>query len=431
MQQKFEETLRNLIPNTLSKESTLSGLQKKGELLREGLGLWKITKNVLFLFVLAFILINYFKISTLIVIILIGTEIFTTVVAGYIKIRSIIAVYAIKTQDNAKSYRAILITSEYYELIKSVFGVVASIISITIVALFFSGEISNFVIQNIPFQSVWLKYSILIFVIFRLFDFILRFVRYGWIKNLEEYDDFAKVNQEYQMIDKKLKLIQSVPSMSIVVLILFLIDIPYYIPSIFGGFMILIIILSIIELKRIKNISFDNKNTSTPSTQYTITEYADEQITGSIFGVLKTASGFKDIFKPFGMSILGSGKMYYPENTLLITNFRILLIQVPVTGGEKVVGETDYVTNNFFFNRGEIRQNGEELLKTNSLSQILKLTTNDILYQDIKSLTLKQMQIIIEKITGEKLSYVFMDKEYLDPLKHLCQLYLKERFIVV
>jgi len=129
--------------------------------------------------------------------------------------------------------------------------------------------------------------------------------------------------------------------------------------------------------------------------------------------------------------VLGSGKTYYPENTLLITNYRILLIQVPITGGNKIVGETDYVPQNFFFNRGELRQKGEELLKTNSLPQILKLATNDVLYNDIKTLTLKQTQIIIEKVSGEKLSYVFMDREYIDSLKQLFQLYLKERFIIV
>ena len=146
---------------------------------------------------------------------------------------------------------------------------------------------------------------------------------------------------------------------------------------------------------------------------------------------MKTVAGFKDIFKPFGMSVLGSGKTYYPENTLLITNYRILLIQVPITGGNKIVGETDYVPQNFFYNRGELSQKGEEVLKMNSLSQILKLATNDVLYNDIKTLTLKQTQIIIEKTAGEKLSYVFMDREYIDSLKQLFQLYLKEKFIIV
>lgn len=430
----LKELLKNTIPNPFSKESTLSSLQKKGELISEGLGFTVIIKHVISLFILAFVLVGYFNIPSSIVSILIGTEILVTAIAGYIKIRSMKAVYAIGTQDNAKSYRNILITSEYYELIKAVFGVVASAISITLVFLFFSREITNFVVQNIPFQSSWLKYLILIFVVFRLFDFILKFVRYSWIKNLKESDDLAQVNQEYQVIRKKLELIKFFPGMSVVLLVLFLIGIPFYISLFFGGFMVLMVVLSIVELWRIKNITFSEKGIDASVVQHIITEYQDEQIAGSVFGITKTSTGFKDFFKPLGFGILGSGKMYYPENTLLVTNYRILMIQVPITGGNKIVGETNYVYGNFFLNRGEIRQKGEELLRTNSLPQILKLATNDVLYTDIKILTLKKtqiIQIIVEKTTGEKLRYIFMDREYIDPLKQLFQLYLKDKFIIV
>ncbi len=426
-----KDILKNTIPNPFSEQSTLSGLAKKGELLGEGLSFTTIIKNVVFLLILAFVLVGYFKISASIVSILVGTEILITLIAGYIKIRKIKSIYAIGTLNNAKSYRNILITGEYYELIKAIFGVGANIISVVLVFLLFSREITNFIIQNIPLQTGLLKYFILIFVVFRLFDFVVRLVRYNWIKNLKENDDLAQVNQEYQLISKKLELIKFIPGMSVILLIIFLIGIPFYIPLIFGGFMLLMVVLSFVELQRIKNITFDNKQIDASVVQHAIAEYQDEQIAGSVFGIMKTATGFKDVFKPFGMSVLGSGKVYYPENTLLVTNYRILLIQVPITGGNKIVGETDYVPQNFFFNRGELRQQGEELLKTNSLSQILKLATNDVMYNDIKLLTLKQTQIVIEKTTGEKLSYVFMDREYIDSLKQLFQLHLKEKFIIV
>jgi hypothetical protein len=425
-----KDILKNTVPNPFSEQSTLSSLAKKGELLGEGLSFITIVKNVIFLLALAFVLTVFFKISVSIIAILIGMEILITAIAGYIKVKKVKAVYSIGTQDNAQSYRTILITSEYYELIKAVFGLAASIVSVSLIFALFSREISNFVIQNIPIQSGLLKYFILVFVIFRLFDFIVRLVRYSWIKNLKISDDLAQVNQEYQLIGKKLELIKFIPGMSVILLILYLIGVPLFIPLIFGGFMLLMVVLSIIELKRIKNISFADKKIDTSVVQHPISEYQDEQISGSVFGIMKTAAGLKDIFKPFGMSVLGSGKTYYPENTLLITNYRILMVQVPITGGNKIVGETDYVPQNFFFNRGELRQKGEELLKANSLSQLLKLATNDVLYNDVKTLTLKQTQIIIEKLSGEKLSYVFMDREYIDSLKQLFSLYLKERFIV-
>lgn len=426
----LKDLFKNIIPNPFSGQSTLPDLAKKGELLSKGLSFTTIIKNIIFLIIVAFVLAIFFKIPVSIIVILVGMEIIMTAIAGYIKITGIKALCVIETNESAKSYRTILITSEYYELIQSIFGVGSSVISVVLIFLLFSREISNFVIKNIPIQLGLFKYFILAFVIFRLFDFIIRLLRYGWIKNLKESEDLAQVNQEYQLIEKKLELIKFIPGASVFLLILYLVGVPFFIPLIFGGFVLLMIALSVIELKRITNIPFDNKGIDASVIQHAIAEYQDEQIAGSVFGILKTVVGFKDAFKPYGASILGSGKYYYPENTLLITNYRMLLIQVPITGGNKIIGETDYVTQNFFFNRGELKQKGEELLKTNSISQILKLATNDILYSDIKMLNLKQTQIIIEKMTGEKLSYVFMDREYIEPLQRLFELYLKERFIL-
>ena len=163
--------------------------------------------------------------------------------------------------------------------------------------------------------------------------------------------------------------------------------------------------------------------------QHKIENYQDEKIIGSVFGIMKTATGFKDMLKPMGASFLGSGKTYFPENSLLITNYRLLMMQIPISGGNKIVGKTNYVSQNFFFNRGEIKQKGEQILKTNSLSQILKLATNDVLFRDIKTVTLKQTKIIIEKVTKEKFGYVCMDREYIEPLKKLLRVYLRDRFI--
>ncbi len=84
-----KDILKNTIPNPFSEQSTLSGLAKKGELLGEGLSFTTIIKNVVFLLILAFVLVGYFKISASIVSILVGTEILITLIAGYIKIRKI------------------------------------------------------------------------------------------------------------------------------------------------------------------------------------------------------------------------------------------------------------------------------------------------------------------------------------------------------
>jgi hypothetical protein len=420
-----------IIPNPFNKNSTLSGLAKKGELIKEALSFKAVLTNILFLIILGIVLVGYFQISLILVGILIGTQILVTLIAGYIKIKNLKSIWNIKTQNNAESYRTLLITVERYKMINAVFGLVSGIFSATFISLFFSNEISNFVTQNIANISIssdTLKYLIWIFVVFNSFEFVMRFVRYSWMKNLKQSNDFAEINQEYISIEKKLELIKFIPLASIFLLIFFMMGIPLYIILIFGGFMFLMVVLSFIELKRIKNIKFDNKGIDTSVVQHKIEHYPNEKIEGSVFGILHTAVGFS--LKPYSSSVLGSGKNKYPENTLLVTNQRLLFIQIPVTGGNKVMGSTDYASTNVFYNRQEIREKGEKILKTNSISQILKLATNDVLYSDIKILTLKKgMQIIIEKLSGEKIGYTSMDREYSEPLKKLLKSNLKDKFV--
>jgi hypothetical protein len=416
-------SISKIIPNPLDKDSNLSELEKKGGLIKEGFGLISIIKNIIFLSILGFVLVGSFKVSPSIVAFLIGAEILVKIIAGYIKIKKIRSVYGIKTQDNARSYRKILVTGEYYDLLGAFFGVIANSLSVALIFLFFSNELSDFVIQNIPVKADLSKYLVLLPVFFSASEFVVRSVRYYLIKNIKESDDLAQVNQEYVLIEKKLELIKFIPGMSLFLLILFLTGIPVFIPLLFTGFMLLMVLLSIIEIKRIKNIRFDNNEVDASVARHNIENYPDEQISGSVFGVMKTGVGL------FGGSFLGSGKTYYPENALLITNYRLLFIQIPITGGDKIAGKTDYVSQNVFFNRSELRQKGEQILKTNSLARILNHASNDVLYKDIRTVTLKHTQIIIEKFAGEKISYVFMDREYIESLKQLFKFHLNERFI--
>lgn len=421
-----------IIPNPFDKNSTLSDLEKRKELIKESLSFIALIKNIIFLIILGFVLVFYFKISTTIVAILIGTEILTMLAVGYIKIRKLGAIYSIDTRDNAKSYRKLLITNEYWELIKSIFGIVANSISVGLIFLFFPVEISNLVQNislNLPIRAGYVKYMIFIFVVFRGFEFIMRLIRYNWIKTIKESEDFAQINRDYLLIERKLELIKFLPGMGVIIMLLFLIGMPYWIPLIFTGFMVLMVLLSIMELKRIKNIQFDNRGVEASIAQNEIENYQNERIVGAVFGIIRVESGLKNIFKPMGLSILGYGKTYFPENSLILTNYRLLMIQIPVSGGDKIIGKISYVPQNFLFNRAEIKEKGEQIIKTNSLQQVIQLTTNEILYRDIKTVILKQTKIIIEKLSGDKLEYVFMDREYVEPLKKILSFYLKDKFI--
>ena len=242
--------IKSIVPNPFSKDSSLADLTKKAELIKEGLSFTIIIKNIIFLAVLGFILSKFFQIPLNIILILVGTEIIITLIAGYLKIIKLKAVYDINTANNdAKGYRTLIITSEYYELIKTIFGVIAHIFSIGLIFLFFHKEISNIVTSSIPLNQISLKYFVFIFLGFKIFDFFMKLVRYSWIKNIKESNNFDEVNQDYLIIEKKLELVKFIPFMFIFLVILFFLKVPFFIPLIFGGFMILMLILSIIELK--------------------------------------------------------------------------------------------------------------------------------------------------------------------------------------
>ncbi|WP_340198820.1 hypothetical protein [Ascidiimonas sp. W6] len=426
-------SISKMIPNPFDKNSTLSGLEKKKELIKEGLSFIGLIKMMAFLGFFGFILIVYFKISTTVITILIGTEILVNLIVGYLKIKAMKSIYSIDTQDSAKSYRNLLIINEYWDFIKSVLHLIGISISSTLIFVFLSSEGSDLIGQLItpysPIKGESWKYILFVFIIFRAYKFMIHLIKYYWIENLSKSDNFAKINQEYVLIEKKLSLIRLVPTISIGILVMFWIGLTHVFSWIIAVFMLIVVVLSIIEFKRIKNVQFDDNRIDPSTVQHKIENRQDEQIEGAVFGIIETVTSFKDIFKNRGGAFLGAGKSRFPENSLVITNYRLLLVQIPVSGGNKMIGGTDYASHNFHFNRGEIRQKGEQLLKTNSVPEFLELTTNDIYYRDIKTVTLHHTNIIIKKLSEDKLGYFFMDEEYIEPLKELLKLHLKEKFI--
>lgn len=169
--------LRNAVYNPFSDQSTLSNLEKIRQLIGSGLGFMGIAIRLVFLLIFASVLISHFKVSTLIAAVLIGTQMLLALVTAYILAAKINSIYGIKTEPIGRSYRAILITSERYGFIGSIVGLIASAFTAFIVFLFFSREISYFVIQNIP-ADIPIKadisiYLVFVFVILWLSTFIL------------------------------------------------------------------------------------------------------------------------------------------------------------------------------------------------------------------------------------------------------------------
>jgi len=427
----MKNSIKDIFSNPFSQESSLEHFDKQIAVLGEILSIKGLSKKVISLLILAILGVLYLKIPTPIIVIIFGVEILFLLISGYFKLEKAKSILKIDTQEGPKAYLTRLITSTKYNAKISTFGTLASIVSVSLVLTFFSEEISNFVLEIFPYPANILKLLLFIFIGFKLFKLLLELLKYQWVKNIQNKDDYAMINQDYQIIQKKLDLINLAVTMSSILLVLYLINIPFYIPLIFTGFFFILIVSSIIELRRIKGINLVNplkENNSKKSLPVKINK--DEEIILPIFGIMKTSVDLKSALEPFGISFLGKGKVFSPENSLLITNKRLLFIQVPMTGGDNIVGETNYVTNNFFYNKKELLTNGEELLRTQSLPQILQLVKKEISYEEIKTVILKENKLIIEKTSGEKFGYFFMEKEYLNIIKETLIQFLGDKLIV-
>lgn len=427
----MKNSFKDIFSNPFSQESSLEHFDKQIAVLGEILSIKGLPRKVISLLVLATLAVLYFKIPTPIVVIIFGVEILFLLISGYFKLEKAKSILKIDTQEGPKAYLTRLITSTKYNAKISTLGTLASIVSVSLVLTFFSEEISNFVLEIFSYPTNILKLLLFIFIGFKLFKLLLELLKYQWVKNIQNKDDYAKINQDYQIIQKKLDLINLAVTMSCILLVLYLINIPFYIPLIFTGFLFILIVSSIIELRRIKGINLVNplkENNSKKSLPVKINK--DEEIILPIFGIMKTSVDLKSALEPFGISFLGKGKVLSPENSLLITNKRLLFIQVPMTGGDNIVGETNYVVNNFFYNKKELLTNGEELLRTQSLPQILQLVKKEIPYEEIKTVILKENKLIIEKTSGEKFGYFFMEKEYLNVIKETLIQFLGDKLIV-
>ena len=438
--------VENFIPHPFSSNSTLSSASKKAELLSEVVSMASLLRQIISTGIVALVSIYLFNFPKEVIITIFLVNVVSMFVVFFVKVRKIKAIKNIDIAASRYGYKDLLITSEFYDLLAAVIRFIFSGVWLVCIYMMFASNIRsyadvaerNFSIGNI------LYYLIGVLILLRIIEVILAVIRYQLVKKIDVADgDFAKQSRQYVIIDYIIELGNFVPKILVLAVIFLILKIPLLVVGIFLIASIGIGALTLVQNRRMQNVVLPETNIHSDATDpyadnyidqdtvdHEIVFYDDEEIIQSLFGILKTASGLCDVFSVSGKAILGAGKYNDPENTMLATNKRLLFIQVPVTGGNKIVGNTNYVHNNFFYNRGEIKANGTELLKTNTLEQILDLALSDVLYEDIEILTMQYTQINIQKRSGEKMNYYYMDKEYTEVFKEVFRECLGDRFIV-
>jgi len=415
-----KDRFRKLVPNPLDSESSLPGLSKKSAVILETVNFARVIRNIVILVIAGFVLTRFLQVPSDVISILIGFEVFSLILIASIRYRTLRSLSSIAVAADGRNLKKIAVTREYYGLITGTVGVITSVISVGLIFFLFGQQLSNLFIQGDVIRDLAPKYLILLFAVFRSFDLIVKLIRYRLFRAVkEEEENLAQVNQSLSLVKKRLELIALVPGLSVALVVLFSIGIPGYAIAIFTGIFLLLVVSSLIELRRIGRVDLSVQ----PSVENlrNITIGPDERIVGSLFGIMN--------LKRTGIAFLGVGNTTKPENTLLITDRRLLFVETPIPGSNRIVDGTAHADMSFFWNRGEISAKGQRMVESMPLEEIARqYGIDELAFDEIANLELDKTEFTILTNANQKYRYLFMDREYVEPLKQWLRTYLKGKF---
>ncbi len=414
--------IKKYIPNPIAASTTPTELNKKLAVIGESFNLVSSVRNIIGLAVIGFIAVLFFSVPFAPVALLVIFEMLSQSITTYIAYRKLHALSALSTTEDGKSFKDLLVTNELYDVMGNLVAFVFSAISAVLVFVFFGQQLVALVTRYYPIQSTFLQS-----IIFIIADLIVCLIRYQLLTKIDGSKNYAQVEQAYTLIKKKLELVTNVPGMSVILLLMASLGVPLFIVFIFLGWIILMVIVSLVMLKRVSSVDLSAKSSTVTGLPTLILEPM-EHVVGSIFGIMN--------MKRTGFSFLGVGKTTYPENTLLVTDKRLLFVEIPMQGGDKMIDSgvnnesTAYSDTNFFWNRGAIKEKGSQLLSSMPIDAFAKqYGVSEIPFVQIATVTLKNMQLTIVTTASQQSKYLFMDKEYTDMLTQQLPVVLKEKFV--
>jgi len=208
---------------------------------------------------------------------------------------------------------------------------------------------------------------------------------------------------------------------SVIAIIVLIIFIYKGLPTYIGGGAILFLLvfsaLEIISFKRIRSVNLDEKT----NISNTIPIGTDEKVINYIVGIMRSGLGLR------GFEILGAGKIYNPENAILITDNQVIFITVLVEGADKLISGTDIAMWQWLLSKNNIEEKLKDLLASNSLSQIVNMNQGNF-SMSLNKLNVKIRSGITQSICfsseDKKVCYSVRDKNELEKAKMIFANYL-------
>jgi hypothetical protein len=411
--------LIKLIPNPLNKDENLLGLAKKSEMVVETFSLLRAITSIIIILVITVIFVISLALPPFVNISIIVYIFVSSVLTQVIRVWKINLINNINKDNQAKGILRLRLTGHKYVLINSSVSILLTLLFLLELVIVDSEVLEFNLFSLSTFFDIKIVTVIYLILASRAADLVVNLFGFVMINRIVPNEDFASVSRDLSLLKRQIEILKLVFGAVVILSLLYLFQIPFNIIALILLIIVMFLVLSIWEIIRLKSV--DLESTSSQGIGLDLETSLDEKVIYALFGIMN--------LNRTGFAFLGVGKTDKPENSLLITNKRLLFIEIPMPGNSKMVEGTNYSDMNFFWNRGEIVKNGKELLKTHTLSEIIKrYGVKSFKFEDIKRIELHKMLIKIETNSADKAEYVFMDREHIDPsMSHLKQL-LGEKF---
>jgi hypothetical protein len=417
-----------------SRDSSLPDLSQRATRIRAGLGYSRVLRHVLLVIATATLAVTVFGIPVRLTALFAGAELALAALAGLMEVARKRAVTEIAMSTGREGYQRILRASAYYDRVRSIYGLAVAL-AILLGAQFYcpedlSASIGGAAVAAVPaLASIPVSDLLIMLAAFHVLLLASRWLRYRGIRSLPETTDYAELNRRYLLFARRERLLQVVPFAGVVVLALGLwhgiVGVPWEVP------LVAACVSPVPFLIGARNPRHLNGPPSEPEPRHPVIhrshlESRDEAVSGAVFGIQKISDGPPDAGSP-GRSSRADLKKN-PENSLVMTNRRLLFIHVPVTAGPAAGKKGDTLRTDCFSHLPEIRKKGSGMLKARSLAEVIRHSTREIPYSEIRMATLRGVVLDLELNGNGKDSYFFMDPADAGPLKQVLELHLGVRF---
>ena len=235
-------------------------------------------------------------------------------------------------------------------------------------------------------------------------------------------DLIGKITKEGATASSQAGLLKTI-EMAVIIIVLFIfliiVGLPWYIGVIFIAIAIGMVGLGFLKVKRVESVKLQNQVKQTQPIQ----TYQGEKVINYIAGIMRTGMGSGS------SSVLGVGKVSHPENAIVITNKRIVLVFVPIAGADKIIDGADINVWQWLLAKKDIENKLKNMLSSMSIVDILKSDGRNfaIDYNNIERIKFGNISKSIEIITKDrkKFKYSIRDKKDFEKAKTLFQNFIK------